>query len=270
MGEKKLMSEFVRVRQDGVIFEVILNRPEKHNAIHWPMMLDLKEAIAVAENTRGIRGILVRGEGRGFSSGIDLLAFPELAQAFGENWQDHMLDVTDAFQSVLNTVAQCSIPTIALLQGYALGLGFEIALACDLRIASRHTKIGLPEARLGLIPDVGGTTRLTQLVGPARAKEIITTGRMIDLELAESWGIVNYIVSGSDALEKKGREIIQEIALSAPLAVSYAIRVIDEIVDLNRGLRLEAWAQNQLIHTQDFQVGVQSALTKTTPEWRGK
>lgn len=264
------MSEFVRIRQDGVIFEIILNRPEKRNAIHWPMMVAIAEAIKKAERASGIRGILIRGEGGGFSSGIDLLAFPELAEAFGENWQDHMLWVTDAFQSVLNTVNKCHIPTIALLQGYALGLGFELALACDFRIATRHTKISLPEARLGLIPDVGGTTRLTRLVGPARAKEIIMTGRMIDLSLAEKWGIVNYVVSGTEALEKKGKALIQEIALAAPLAVSYAKRVIDEIADLNRGLRLEAWAQNQLIHTQDFQIGVQSALTKTAPEWRGK
>lgn len=264
------MSDFVLVHRDDVIFEIILNRPEKRNAIHWPMMLALKEAIELVETEAGIRGVLIRGNGGGFSSGIDLVAFPELAQAFGENWQDHMLQVTDAFQSVLNTIEQCSLPTIALLHGYALGLGFELALACDFRIASRHTKIGLPEARLGLIPDVGGTTRLTRLVGPARAKEIIMTGCMINLELAESWGILNYVVSGSDDLEKKGKEIIREIALSAPLAVRYAKRVIGEIADPNRGLRLEAWAQNHLIHTEDFKIGVQSALTKTKPEWRGK
>ena len=264
------MSEFIRVGHDDVIFEIILNRPEKRNAIHWPMMIEIEEAIKIAESIAGIRGILIKGEGGGFSSGIDLYAFPELAEAFGENWQDLMLKVTGAYQSVLNKVEQCSIPTVALLQGYALGLGFEIALACDIRLAARHTKIGLPETRLGLIPDVGGTTRLTRLVGPARAKEIIMTGRMIDLEVAESWGVVNHVVSGREALEEMGKGLIQEIALAGPLAVSYAKRVIDEIADIEHGLRLEAWAQNQLIHTEDFQIGVQSALTKTPPEWRGR
>ena len=148
-------------------------------------------------------------------------------------------------------------------------MGLELALACDFRIAARHTKIGLPEARLGLIPDVRGTTRLTRLVGPARAKEIIMTGGMVDLGLAENWGLVNYVVSGTE-LEEKGKSLVHEIALAAPLAVSYAKRVIDELMDVERGLRLEAWAQNHLIHTEDFQVGVQSVLTKTTPEWRGK
>ena len=263
------MSEFVRVSQDGVVFEIILNRPEKRNAIHWPMLVALAEAIEKAETTPGVRGVLIKGEGGGFSSGIDLVAFPEVAQAFGENWQDRMLNVTDAFQSVLNKVDRCSLPTVALLRGYALGLGLELALACDFRIAARHTKLGLPEARLGLIPDVGGTTRLTRLVGPSRAKEIIMTGRMVDLGLAENWGMVNYVVPGTE-LEEKGKSLIREIALAAPLAVSYAKRVIDELVDVERGLRLEAWAQNHLIHTEDFQVGVQSVLTKTTPEWRGK
>ncbi len=150
------MSEFVRVNQDGVVFEIILNRPAKRNAIHWPMMVALAEAIEKAESTRGVRGVLIRGEGGGFSSGIDLVAFPEVAQAFGENWQDRMLNVTDAFQSVLNKVDRCSLPTVALLRGYALGLGLELALACDFRIAARHTKIGLPEARVGLIPDMLG------------------------------------------------------------------------------------------------------------------
>ncbi|MCK5428051.1 MAG: hypothetical protein KAI94_01195, partial [Anaerolineales bacterium] len=84
-----------------------------------------------------------------------------------------------------------------------------------------------------------------------------------------NWGMVNYVVPGTE-LEEKGKSLIREIALAAPLAVSYAKRVIDELVDVERGLRLEAWAQNHLIHTEDFQVGVQSVLTKTTPEWRGK
>jgi enoyl-CoA hydratase/carnithine racemase len=263
------MSEFVQVSQDGIVFEITLNRPEKRNAIHWPMMVALAEAIEKAETSPRVRGVLIRGEGGGFSSGIDLVAFPELSQAFGENWRDRMLNVTDAFQSVLNKVDQCSLPTIALIRGYALGLGLELALACDIRIAARHTKIGLPEARLGLIPDVGGTTRLTRLVGPARAKEIIMTGRIIELGLAEKWGIVNYIVPGTE-LEKKGKSFIEEIALAAPLAVSYAKRVINELVDVERGLRLESWAQNRLIHTEDFQLGVQSILTKTSPEWQGK
>ena len=262
-------SSGVRVEHHDTVFEIILNRPEKRNAIHWPMMEALGKAIDKSEMTAGVRAVLIRGEGGGFSSGIDLFAFPEVARAFGENWQDRMLSVTAAFQSILNKVEACSLPTIALLRGYALGLGFELALACDIRIAAHHTKIGLPETRLGLIPDVGGTTRLTRLIGPARAKEIIMTGRIVDLGLAEQWGLVNHVVPSAE-LEEKGKALVDEIALAAPLAVSFAKRVIDDLVDIERGLKLEAWAQNRLIHTEDFSIGVGSAIAKKTPVWRGK
>ena len=155
------------------------------------------------------------------------------------------------------------ISTIALLHGYCLGLGFELALACDFRIAAEGTKIGLPESRLGIIPDVGGTTRLTRLVGPSRARELIMTGRNIDLNTAERWGIVNYVVAQGE-LDQSG-SLAGELAQAAPLAVSYAKRVIDGLVDVDRGLQMEAWAQSHLMRTQDFEIGAQAMFTKQPP-----
>jgi enoyl-CoA hydratase/carnithine racemase len=213
--------------------------------------------------------VLLRGEGQAFSAGVDLVGFMDLATHFGENWRDNLFPMTAAYQAVLNKFEQCSLPIIALLQGYCLGLGFELALACDLRIAAEETKIGLPEARLGIIPDVGGTTRLTRLVGPARAKEWIMTGRNIDLNEAERFGVVNYVVP-ADQLITKGDSLAAEIALSAPLAVSYTKRVIDGISDLERGLHLEAWAQSILMRTEDFAAGAQAVLLKQPVEWKGK
>ncbi|MGD9091459.1 MAG: enoyl-CoA hydratase/isomerase family protein [Anaerolineales bacterium] len=263
------MTDFVLVNQADHIFEITLNRPEKRNAIHWPMMVALNKAFEAVEKAEGARVVVIKGEGAGFSSGIDLMAFPEIADIFGSDWQNRMLSVTKAFQDVLNKVEECTLPTIALIRGYALGLGFELALACDFRIAARHAKIGLPETRLGLIPDVGGTTRLLRLVGPARAKEIILTGRILDLEDTERWGVVNEIVT-SNQLEESGKALAEDIAQAAPLAVSYAKRVINELTDIERGLRLEAWAQNRLIQSEDFGIGVQAALSKTAPVWKGK
>jgi len=251
------------------VFEILLNRPEKRNAINWPMLRSLGEAIEQAERTPGVRVVLIRGEGKGFSAGVDFMALSTLGDMFGENWRDHMMSITTSFQSVLNKVERCALPTIALIHGYALGLGLELALACDIRIVARHSKIGLPETRLGLIPDVGGTTRLARILGPARAKELIMTGRVIDLEQAEQWGLVNAVVPNPQ-LYKKGEEFAAEIALSAPLAVSYTKRVIDGMVDVDKGLQLEAWAQNHLIQTEDFMNGIQAVLTKTKPKWRGK
>ena len=200
---------------------------------------------------------------------IDLMAFPEIAETFGVNWRERMTSVTAAFQGVLNRVERSSLPTIALLRGFALGLGFELALACDFRIAARHTRMGLPEARLGLIPDVGGTTRLTRLVGPSRAKELIITGKLIGPEEAERWGLVNLVTPPGELLDA-GVELTQEIAACAPLAVSYAKNVVNQLADIERGLQLEALAQTHLIQTEDFTTGVEAMLAKSTPQGLGK
>ena len=165
------------------------------------MLKAIGEAVDQAEKTPGMRAILLRGEGPGFSAGIDLMAFGDLAEHFGENWASHMLAVTAAFQAVMSKVERCALPVIALLHGYALGLGLELALACDFRLAAEDTRLSLPETRLGLVPDVGGTTRLARLVGPARAEGLILTGRSIDAACAERWGLINTVVSAGGAIQ---------------------------------------------------------------------
>lgn len=262
------MPEFVLTQAREQIFEIVLNRAEKRNAIHWPMLQELGAAIDLAEQTPGLRAVIVRGAGTGFSAGIDLQSFARLPETFGAHWPQHMLNVTGAFQAMVTRFERCSLPTIALLHGYALGLGLELALACDLRLAAQGTKLGLPETRLGLIPDVGGTTRLTRLIGPARAKEMILTGRMVDAADAERWGALNAVVPEDD-LQTRGEALAAEMALAAPLAVTYAKRVIDGLTEIDRGLQLEAWAQAHLVQTQDFQNGVQAMLTRTPPHWLG-
>jgi enoyl-CoA hydratase/carnithine racemase len=263
------MSDFVSLNTRDYLVEIVLNRTEKRNAINWPMMLELEAAIDEAAKVPVARAILIRAEGSGFSAGIDLMGFTDMIEIYGENWRDNLFPVTAGYQGIVNKFERCGLPTIALLHGYCLGLGFELALACDFRIVAQGTKIGLPETRLGLIPDVGGTTRLTRLVGASRAKELIMTGRNIDLDCAERWGIVNAVVP-SDELLAKGEALAAELAQAAPLAVSYAKRVIDGISDIERGLQLEAWAQSHLMRTRDFEIGAQAMLTKQVPEWTGK
>lgn len=263
------MVEAVITKQDGELFEIILNQPAKRNAIDWDTLPALAAAVESAERAVGVRAVLLSGAGAGFSTGIDLNALANISDLLGENWQARMPYIIADFQSVLNRLEQLSLPTVALLRGYALGIGLEIALACDFRFAARHTKLALPESRLGLIPDVGGTTRLTRLIGPARAKEYIMSGKLIPLDQAEAWGLVNRIVPAQD-LRSQGLEFIAELNSAAPLAVGSAKRVINEICDTNRGLQLEIWAQSQLIQTQDFQIGLQSALHKSPPQWLGK
>lgn len=263
------MSDLIMTRQRDHIFEIILNRPEKRNALNREMMDALAAAIDQAETISGIRAVLLRGEGAGFSAGIDVTDFMSAAERFGENWRDNLFPLTAYYQGIVNKFEASSLPVIVLMHGFCLGMGMELALAADFRIVAETTRIGLPESLLGLIPDVGGTTRLARLVGPARAKEYIMTGRSMDLHDAERWGVVNHVVPGDDLLAR-GDALADELAKAAPLAVSYAKRVINGMTDVERGLQLEGWAQSVLVRTKDFVNGVQAVLTKQPVKWQGK
>ncbi len=262
------MSELIICRRDGAIFEVTLNRPRERNAINDEMMTALSAAFDRAERefSLGARVVLVRAAGRAFSSGIDLNQFAMPA----ESLRDNLFPFTARYQAIFTKIERCSLPVICVMQGYCLGLALELALACDFRIAVERAKLGLPETRLGIIPDVGGTARLVKLVGPSRAKELILTGRHIDLPQALEWGLVNAVYPKS-ALEAGVADWVESLAAAAPLAVSYGKRVINDIVDHSRGLRLEAWAQAQLFRSQDFRRAVAAMLDKTYPiDWEGK
>ncbi|MBK8987588.1 MAG: enoyl-CoA hydratase/isomerase family protein [Chloroflexi bacterium] len=263
------MTELVVTQQRDQIFEIVLNRPDKRNAINLELFAQFDTAVTQANRTPGLRAVLIRGEGRAFSAGIDVSNLLLLADQYGPHWQQRMRRITDDFQAVLTRLERLELPTIALLHGFCLGMALELALACDIRIAAEGTKLGLPESRLGMIPDVGGTTRLTRLVGPARAKELIFTGRHIDAAQAEAWGIVNYVVA-EEQLMDKAEELAAEICLAAPLAVGMAKRVIDGLSDVDRGLQLEGWAQSQLFNTADLMEGAQAFMMKRPSRWQGK
>ena len=262
------MSELVITQQRDTTFEIVLNRPEKRNAINAEMFRQFDEAVTRANRTPGLRAVLIRGAGESFSAGIDVSTLLGLAESHGPHWQQRMRSITDEFQGVLNRLERLEFPTIALLHGHCLGLALELALACDLRLAAEGTALGLPETLLGIIPDVGGTTRLTRLVGPARAKELIFTGRRIDAAQAERWGIVNGVVA-REGLVAAGDALAAEIAAAAPLAVGMAKRVIDGLADIDRGLMLEGWAQSQLFGTQDFMEGAQAFMMRRRAEFKG-
>lgn len=263
------MSELVLIERREAAAVVVLNRPDKRNAISRTMLAEISQAVAEAGQPPEVRAVLIRANGPGFSAGIDLNAFGDLAQDFGPDWRSHMLEITETFQASLNALAKCRVPTIALLHGFVLGLGLELALACDLRLAAEGTELALPETRLGMIPDVGGTTRLTRLVGPGRARELILTGRAVDAATAERWGLINE-VAPAEQLMDHGLALAAEIGRCAPLAVSAARRVIDQLDEDEGGQRLEAWAQSALVQSDDFQTGVQAAASKTPPRWQGR
>ncbi|MDE2855513.1 MAG: enoyl-CoA hydratase/isomerase family protein [Chloroflexota bacterium] len=262
------MSDLILAQRDGAVFEVTLNRPRRRNAINDEMMQALSVAFDQAEDefNKGARAVIVRGAGRVFSAGIDLNQFLTPDEGLRKN----LFPFTARYQAVLNKIERCSLPVVCVLQGYCLGLALELALACDFRIAAERTKLGLPEARLGIIPDVGGSVRLVKLIGPARAKDLIMTGRNIDLSQALDWGLVNAVFP-KDELDRGLGEFVDALAASAPLAVSYAKRVVNDIADNARGLQIEAWAQAQLFRTEDFHNAVKAMIDKTYPiDWEGE
>lgn len=262
------MSEFVLSRRTGAVYEITLNRPKARNAINEAMLDALGAAFDQAEREfhNGARAVILRGAGRVFSSGIDLTQF----SGFDAGLRDNLFPMTARYQALADKVERCSLPVICVMQGYCLGLALELALACDFRIAAERTKLGLPETRLGIIPDVGGTTRLVKLVGVAHAKDLVMTGRHIDAADALDRGLVNAALPKSE-LEGGVAQLVESLAASAPLAVSYAKRVINDIADNRRGLNIEAWAQAQLFRTSDFQRAVNAMLNKEYPiDWEGK
>lgn len=263
------MTDLLKTQIRGSILEILLNRPDKRNAINGEMYAAMDSAVNKAAKHSDIRAVLVRGEGKAFSAGIDYTDFLRLAEVYGPHWQQRMRKITDDFQRVLTNLERLELPTIALLHGYCLGLAMELALACDIRIAAEGTMLGLPETLLGMIPDVGGTTRLVRLVGPAKAKELIFTGRQIDAEQAERWGIVNHVVP-EEQLISAGEALAEEICQAAPLAVGMAKRVIDGLADIDRGLMLEGWAQSQLFSTEDFMEGIQAKMMRRKPDFKGR
>jgi enoyl-CoA hydratase/carnithine racemase len=262
-----MMSQnWILTEHKGLVFEIILNRPDKRNAIQVQMLTDLATAVAKAEKTQGVRLITIRGAGKAFSSGLDLTAMGGNVEQFGEDWANRPHELTRYWQACLNRLTDSPLPTLALLHGYCIGAGTEIALACDLRYADPETTLSLEETKNGLIPDVGGSTRLTQLIGPARAKEMIFTSRRIDPATAEKWGLINRIVP-IDEFDQAAQTLAEEISGCAPLAVAAAKRVIQGVLSEEDGLRLEMMEQAPLFHTKDLQIGVQAAMLKQKPEW---
>lgn len=267
MNEKTSQAH-VLTRQKGSCFEIILNRPDKRNAISLELWDEFDAAIKSAQRLPGLRCVLIRGEGKSFSTGADVTTFMALKELYGSGWVHKGRIIAASVQSVVNRLEKLELPTIALLQGHCLGMGLELALACDFRIGSDELKLGLPETRLGLIPDVGGTTRLTRLLGPTRAKEMILTGRSINASTALNYGLLSEMVPLED-LENAGQRWAQELSQTAPLAVGLAKRVIDSVTEQDRGFELEGWAQSQLYGTQDFHEALQSFAEKRTPEFKG-
>lgn len=253
----------VEVDDHGVA-TVTINRPDKLNALNADVIDDLDAFFAKAGSDESIRGVILTGSGeKSFVAGADIARFRELDGASGRTFADRG-------QAVFNRIENLPKPVIAAVNGFALGGGSELALACHIRIASENAVFGQPEVNLGILPGYGGTQRLPRLVGLGIATELILTGNMIKAGRAYEIGLANQVVA-ADELMDSARKMMATILSKAPLAVAMslkALRVADQ--PLAAGLEVEAALFGEACDTEDFKEGVEAFLGKRKPSFTGR
>jgi len=223
----------------GAVRHVILNRPEKRNAMNQQLLRELREALLGASDEAAVHCVVLRGEGPVFSAGVDLT---ELAASAAET--SELRPFRNVFLDCANLCETMPKPVVCQIHRTCVGGALEVALGCDLRIASSDAKLGLPEVKFGLIPDVGGSTRLPAVVGLGRAKELIMTARLIDAGEAERIGLLNRVVAPEE-LEAATEALVEELLANSHIAVGRAKRVVD------------ASARPALAQTLEMEIAVQ-------------
>lgn len=248
----------------NILFEVndsilllTINREPKLNALNKETLAELHFAITSAAQDATVGGIILTGAGsKAFVAGADISEFMDFDQDQGRDL------AREGQHKVFNVIEQCSKPIIAAINGFALGGGLELAMACHLRVAVDHAKLGLPEVSLGLIPGYGGTQRLTQLVGKGRALEMILTADMVNAADAAKWGLVNHVVS-ADQLLAKAQELMQKMISRSPIALGSAIRAVNATGGHEpNGFDVEIQEFANCFGTSDFKEGVTAFMEK--------
>lgn len=250
--------------QDGVNI-ITINRPDKMNALNQTVIEELHQALQAAVAREDVFAILLTGAGpKAFVAGADISEFKDLDAGGGASM------AAKGQQLVFNYIEQCPKPVVAAVNGFALGGGCELAMACHFRVAADTARFGQPEVNLGLIPGYGGTQRLTQLVGKGKAMEWMMTGAMIPAAEALQWGLVNYVTTG-DALIPKCMELLQLIGSKAPLAITHIIKLTNMAASGDPGgFQQEIASFGDLFDTADKKEGVAAFLEKRKALFTGK
>jgi enoyl-CoA hydratase len=244
---------------------ITLNRPEAMNAFSKEVVEEVTQALGDAKNDENIRVVILTGAGeKAFSAGADIKAMIGMNALKARELSLMGEKLCLAFENFEK-------PVIAALNGYALGGGLEVAMACDLRIASENARIGQTEVNIGLIPGWGGTQRLTRLIGATKAKELVFTGRMIDAKTAEQLGILNMVIP-ADKFKETVMQFAMDLAAKPPVAIKVAKSVINKGADigLDFALALEREGFCVVASTEDLQEGVKAFTEKRKPMFRGK
>lgn len=252
-----MTTESVLTEISNGVLVITINRPDKLNALNKLTIEELHETLVEAENQKEIRSIILTGAGnKSFVAGADIAEFANFSVEQGKQ-----LSTLGHFK-IFNFIENYSKPVIAAVNGFALGGGLELAMACHIRIASDNAKMGLPEVSLGVIPGYGGTQRLAQLVGKGKAFEMIVTADMINAQDALKWGLVNYVTT-QEELMNKCFEITAKISTKSPTAIRTAIKVINAgYNNKQNGYEVEIEEFGKSFGTADFKEGVSAFLEK--------
>jgi enoyl-CoA hydratase len=244
---------------------ITLNRPKVLNALNMAVMEELREAFASVKDDAEVRVVILTGSGeKAFVAGADI---GELSQHNPVSAKEY----THKGQAIIDAIENLGKPTIACINGFALGGGCELAMACTMRLASENAKLGQPEVKLGLIPGYGGTQRLSRLVGKGIAMQLVLTGEMISAQEAHRIGLVNEVVPAAELIPR-AEAIAAKIIANAPLAIQYAMEAVNHGLDLPlaEGLYLEATLFGVVCATEDKNEGTKAFLEKRAAQFKGK
>lgn len=248
--------------RDGIFF-ITINRPDRMNALNRETVHEIGKAIKEGASDKAVMGMILTGEGpKAFAAGADIKEFIGLTGDEGKA-------MARAGQEVFQSIENCAKPVIAAVNGFALGGGCELAMACHLRVASDNAKFGQPEVNLGLIPGYGGTQRLIRNIGRTKALELMMTADMINAQQALQLGLVNY-VTAPDALMNKCVEMLDAIKGKSPEAISSVIRAANAYDGTQKGFEAELTEFGKCFTTEDIKEGINAFIEKRKPQFAGR
>ncbi len=256
--------ENIITRKENNVLTITINRESKLNALNIKTLQEIKEAVTGIQDDKEVCGVILTGAGpKAFAAGADIAEFANFSVAEGNK-------MSADGHGVMNAIENSKKPVIAAVNGFALGGGCELAMACHLRIASENARFGQPEVNLGLIPGYAGTQRLVQLVGKGKALELLMTGDAIKADEAKSLGLVNHVVP-QEELMNKCIEVLNKVNTKAPLTIENVIRLVNTYYDKkNDGFEAEITDFGNAFGTKDFKEGTDAFLNKRKASFKGE
>lgn len=259
----KFNYKMIETKKENNVFRITLNRPDTHNALEKQMLDELELAILEADQNNEIKAITIQGAGdKAFASGANINQLRD---------KKPLEALVPGMQELYKKIENCSKVTIAVVNGFALGGGCELALASDIRIVTNTAKLGFPELNLGIIPSAGGTQRLSRIIGKGRALDMILTGKIINGDESERIGLASYVVNVNE-LEDKIQEVIKKTLEKGPIATYLAKKAIHKGFDLDQdaAMWIEKLSQTVIFGTEDKQEGTTAFLEKRKAEFKNK